>query len=169
MLRDLQALMPNLPLVYASHNAFAPYGEREVKPSKNAYAQGQRNTSGKTVTSKRGDRLQHGNRPTPTALRASHPDLPIIGVEPALKPAAALSASGHVGVMATRRTLGSDRYHRLQRQVETQSTRPSTSGPSPAMAWPTPSKTTASTTCKGYVDRYVSEAKFSVGPPNVRH
>ena len=35
-------------------------------------------------------------------LRAQHPEWPIVGVEPALKPAAAITRTGHVGVMATR-------------------------------------------------------------------
>ena len=36
-------------------------------------------------------------------LRAEHPYLPIVGVEPALKPAVALSKTGRIGVMATRK------------------------------------------------------------------
>jgi len=44
------------------------------------------------------------------------PDLPIVGVEPALKPAARLTRTGHVGVLATRATLGSARFARLLQQ-----------------------------------------------------
>lgn len=40
--------------------------------------------------------------------------LPIIGVEPALKPAAALSRSGVVGVLATSGTIASDKFLSLQ-------------------------------------------------------
>ncbi len=47
-------------------------------------------------------------------LRARHPDLPIVGMEPAVKPAAQLSQRGVVGVMATRATLTSERYRRLK-------------------------------------------------------
>ncbi|NVO07459.1 MAG: aspartate/glutamate racemase family protein, partial [Rhodoferax sp.] len=46
-------------------------------------------------------------------LRAAYPDLPIIGIEPALKPAAAASKTGVIGVMATRGTLGSEKFHKL--------------------------------------------------------
>jgi glutamate racemase len=46
-------------------------------------------------------------------LRLEHPGLPIIGVEPALKPAALLSRTGRVGVMATRATLTSARFQQL--------------------------------------------------------
>jgi glutamate racemase len=43
-------------------------------------------------------------------LRRENPDFPIVGVEPALKPATALTRTGRVGVMATRGTLNSSRF-----------------------------------------------------------
>lgn len=39
--------------------------------------------------------------------------LPIIGIEPAVKPAAKLSPSGRFGVLGTTRTITSERYHNL--------------------------------------------------------
>ncbi|WP_313077243.1 glutamate racemase [Melaminivora sp.] len=48
------------------------------------------------------------------ALRAALPGLPVIGVEPALKPAAAATRTGHVGVLATRGTVHSERFARLR-------------------------------------------------------
>ena len=44
------------------------------------------------------------------ALRAEWPQLPIIGMEPAVKPAAARSKSGIVGVLATKGTFGGRLY-----------------------------------------------------------
>ena len=44
---------------------------------------------------------------------AEYPLLPIIGVEPALKPAVALSKTDHIAVMATRSTLASARFQAL--------------------------------------------------------
>jgi glutamate racemase len=52
------------------------------------------------------------------ALRAQHPQLPLVGVEPALKPALALSRTGHIGVIATRGTVGSDKFARLLASVQ---------------------------------------------------
>src|SRR5206468_1801147 len=46
-------------------------------------------------------------------LREEHPDLPIIGVEPALKPAVAHSQTRRIGVMATRGTLASAKFKAL--------------------------------------------------------
>ncbi|MDX3904416.1 MAG: glutamate racemase [Pigmentiphaga sp.] len=50
------------------------------------------------------------------ALRARHPGLPIVGIEPAVKPAARLTRSGIIGVLATSGTLLSDRFHALVRR-----------------------------------------------------
>ena len=47
------------------------------------------------------------------ALRSAHPDVPIIGIEPALKPAARALPHGRVLVMATEVTLRLDKYHEL--------------------------------------------------------
>lgn len=46
-------------------------------------------------------------------LRERYPGLPIVGIEPALKPAVALTSSGVVAVMATRSTLASDKFETL--------------------------------------------------------
>jgi glutamate racemase len=48
-----------------------------------------------------------------TTLRTRHPGWPIVGVEPGLKPAAALTRNGRVGVMATTGTLRSERFRLL--------------------------------------------------------
>jgi glutamate racemase len=46
-------------------------------------------------------------------LRQENPDLPIVGVEPAIKPATALSQTGRIGVMATAATLSSSKFQDL--------------------------------------------------------
>ena len=50
-------------------------------------------------------------------LREFYPDLPLVGVEPGLKPAAALTRSRIVGVLATERTLGSQKFEQLRAQI----------------------------------------------------
>ena len=58
-------------------------------------------------------------------LRETYPDIPIIGVEPALKPAVLAGGTGKILVMATQVTLRLDKFHRLEErwaqdaQVET--------------------------------------------------
>ena len=39
------------------------------------------------------------------AIRAAHPDIPVVGMEPAAKPAAAMSRTGCIGILATEHTL----------------------------------------------------------------
>jgi glutamate racemase len=51
------------------------------------------------------------------ALRRAHPAVPIVGIEPGLKPALAASRSGRVGVMATTATLRSARFRALLARV----------------------------------------------------
>lgn len=47
-------------------------------------------------------------------LRGAYPQVPIIGVEPALKPAVLAQGDGKVLVMATEVTLSLDKFHRLE-------------------------------------------------------
>ena len=49
-----------------------------------------------------------------------HPDLPIIGIEPALKPAISITQTGRIGVMATRGTLGSEKFKNLYASLKDQ-------------------------------------------------
>ena len=51
-------------------------------------------------------------------LRSEHRDVPIVGIEPALKPAALALPHGRVLVMATEVTLRLDKYHELARTWE---------------------------------------------------
>ena len=121
VLRHLLIQLPDANLVYLADNAFAPYGERDEATIQHrahlvtAYLRRQHNITALVIACNTA--TAHGV----DALRARHPDLPIIGMEPALKPAAAMSKSGHVGVLATRGTLTSQRFDRLRRQVELQS------------------------------------------------
>lgn len=46
-------------------------------------------------------------------LRQQFPNLPIIGTEPAIKPAALITKTGHIAVAATQSTLKSERLNRL--------------------------------------------------------
>lgn len=50
------------------------------------------------------------------ALRQTWPNVPFVGMEPAVKPAARATRTGKVGVLATRGTFQSERYRRLMEQ-----------------------------------------------------
>jgi len=53
-------------------------------------------------------------------LRASYPDLTIVGTEPAIKPAIEETQSGAVGVLATPATLKGDKYQQLADRLKSQ-------------------------------------------------
>jgi len=46
-------------------------------------------------------------------LRSRYPEIPFVGMEPAVKPAAALTQTGRVGVLATPTTFAGEMYHAL--------------------------------------------------------
>jgi len=114
VLAALRAELPQENFVYFADTAYAPYGERG-----DAYVIEQsRRVIGHL-------RREHGikalviacNTATTAAvhlMRAENPDLPIVGLEPALKPAVAASRTGHISVLATRGTLASAKYATLR-------------------------------------------------------
>lgn len=112
----LQALRLELPdehFVYLADSGNAPYGERGdafVQARTHAIAQHlRRHHQIKAL-------VIACNTATAAAvesLRAQMPDLPLIGVEPAIKPAAASSQTQHVGIIATRGTVESLRFKKL--------------------------------------------------------
>jgi glutamate racemase len=111
----LKALGAELPLenfIYIADSAHAPHGERD-----DAYVIARSRAITVYLVSQNIKALVIAcNTATAAAvdlLRAEHPTLPIIGVEPALKPAVTLSKTGHIAVMATRSTLGSAKFQAL--------------------------------------------------------
>jgi len=113
VLRALRAELPQVHFVYLADNAHAPYGERagEVVVARALHVTEQLRTEHHIQAL-----VVACNTATALAiddLRQAHPDLPFIGVEPALKPAAVLSCNGHIGVLATRGTVQSARFAQL--------------------------------------------------------
>lgn len=113
ILRALRAELPEEDFVYFSDGGHAPYGEKgEAFVTQRSLAIAvdllERHSIKALVVA--------CNTATAAAvhlLRANHAHLPVIGVEPALKPAAALTRTGHVAVLATRGTLSSAKFHGL--------------------------------------------------------
>jgi glutamate racemase len=118
ILQALQKELPHERFVYLADNTHAPYGEKSeafVSQRTHAIAEyllAQHHIKALVVAC---------NTATAAAiheLRARHPALPLVGVEPALKPALAISQTGRIGVMATRGTVGSDKFARLLASVQ---------------------------------------------------
>ena len=113
VLQALQAALPHEHFVYLADNAHAPYGEKTdlyVRQRTHAIAQHLIRQHGIKAL------VVACNTATAAAiheLRVQHPQLPLVGVEPALKPAAQITRTGRVGVMATRGTVDSEKFARL--------------------------------------------------------
>lgn len=113
ILKALRAELPQEDFVYFADSGHAPYGERDSEH----VIQRSRSITQQLLAQHRIKALVVAcNTATAAAihvLRAEFPALPIVGVEPALKPAVALSQTRHIGVMATRGTLGSAKFQAL--------------------------------------------------------
>ncbi len=117
--REIQQRLPAHPLIYASDNAFFPYG-----------------TKGEDELIKRVDKVigelllryqaeilviacNTASTLTLPHLRAKL-DLPVVGVVPAIKPAAQLTKSGVIGLLATPATVARPYTHELIREYAPQ-------------------------------------------------
>ena len=116
ILKALRAELPHEDFVYVADSGFAPYGERDP-----GFVLARARAISRHLLRQPDLAIQAlviaCNTATAAAihlLRQEHPDLPIIGVEPALKPAIALSQTRCIGVMATRGTLNSHKFKALQ-------------------------------------------------------
>jgi glutamate racemase len=112
VLRALRARLPSARLVYVADSAYAPYGERSPGDVL------ERSLRLTAHLARSGARMIVVACNTATALaidqlRAQWPDLAFIGVEPGIKPAAAITRNGRIGVLATPATLASARLRGL--------------------------------------------------------
>nr|WP_217346877.1 glutamate racemase [Noviherbaspirillum sp. L7-7A]MBV0879414.1 glutamate racemase [Noviherbaspirillum sp. L7-7A] len=116
VLRHVRRLLPHEALIYAADSAFAPYGgkdeaavlARTVAMADFLVAQGVKALVIACNTATAGAIVE---------IRRRYPTLPVVGVEPGLKPAALQTRTGMVGVLATERTLASRRFLALEAQI----------------------------------------------------
>ena len=116
VLRHIRAQLPNEHLLYFADSGFAPYGD---KPE---HVVAERSLAIAAFLVARGAKalVVACNTATIAAIRLireHYPDMPIVGVEPGLKPAAAASRNGKVGVLATECTLGGAKFLQLREHV----------------------------------------------------
>ena len=115
VLAAITRALPRADLVYLADTANVPYGEKT-----DAFIRDRVLTIG-TYLVDRGCSLIVVACNTATAaaiaaLRAALPDVPVIGVEPGIKPAAASSKTGRIAVLTTVSTARSARLHDLIRR-----------------------------------------------------
>lgn len=116
VLRHIRQQLPHENLIYFADSAHAPYGdksEQAIIARTLAIAEFllQRECKALVIAC---------NTATAAAvhvLRDRYPGMPIVGVEPGLKPATVISKSRHVGVLATDRTITSEKFIALRDQL----------------------------------------------------
>jgi glutamate racemase len=120
VLGALRAELPAEDFIYLADAGFAPYGERG-----DSYVIERTRTMVRRLVQE--DRVKAlviaCNTATAAAIhlvRAEYPQLPLVGVEPALKPAVALSKTRRVGVIGTRGTLASAKVRTLHDSLKDQ-------------------------------------------------
>ena len=109
--RAARKLLPHQEFVYVADSGFAPYGSRD--PSFIAHRVAE--IADALVKSGAKALVIACNTATVTtvaALRAKH-SLPIIGIEPAIKPATAITRNGRIAVLTTQRTAESESVAQL--------------------------------------------------------
>ena len=120
VLNALRVALPHEHFVYFADTGHAPYGERGE-----AYVIERTRAIARHLLEVHGIKALVVACNTATAaaihlLRAEHPGLPLVGVEPALKPAAAVSRTRKIGVLATRGTLQSRKFETLRASLADQ-------------------------------------------------
>lgn len=112
VLGEIRALLPNESLLYVADSGHVPYGEKSPEFIRArcrylaAFLLGQ---GAKALVLACNTATAAGV----AELRELYPQLPIVGMEPAVKPAAAATRSGVVGVLATTGTLKSAKFAAL--------------------------------------------------------
>jgi glutamate racemase len=117
VLREIRRELPNEPLVYVADSGFAPYGDREadfIEQRSDAIVRFLVGEGAKAVVVA----CNTATGVAVEALRQRFP-VPIVAIEPAIKPAVAATRSGVVGVLATSATLASSRFAGLRSRYGT--------------------------------------------------
>jgi len=109
ILRQIHSQLPNERLVYVADQAHVPYGSRslfEVQEYSEAISHFLLAQEAKLIVVA----CNTASAAALSFLRQRFPQVPFVGMEPAVKPAAKCTQTGKVGVLATEGTFASERY-----------------------------------------------------------
>lgn len=114
VLHEAVKLLPNEHFLFYGDNLHAPYGPRPLEEIRALSAAGidvllSRDVKAIVIA------CNTATSAYAETLRAAHPELPIVGMEPALKPAHFARHGGKVIVLATAATLRLEKFKRLMR------------------------------------------------------
>ena len=112
VMQAIRARLPQAELLYAADTAHAPYGDRSED-----FLCDRSERIARFLCDQGAQMIVVAcNTATAAAvarLRAGSPTLAVVGVEPGVKPAVGLSVARRIGVLATTRTLASEKFRRL--------------------------------------------------------
>lgn len=112
VLKEAVKLMPGEDFIYYGDSANAPYGTKTTEEIRRLTF----NAVGHLMSKGIKGLVVACNTATGAAvkeLRAAYPDLPVVGIEPAVKPAAEMSRGGTILVLATPMTIVQDKFKAL--------------------------------------------------------
>ena len=107
-MREIRKVLPSGRFIYYADNAHCPYGEKSA-----AYIQDRARTITRLLLDKGAEAIVVAcNTATGAAIATLREefDVPFVGMEPAVKPAALGTRSGGIGVLATAGTLKASKY-----------------------------------------------------------
>jgi glutamate racemase len=112
VLREIRTVLPRESVIYFADNAYCPYGLRSPEEIRER----SRSATGHLISQGAKAVVVACNTASSMAiddLRETFHPTPIIGLEPAVKPAVARTRTGNVGVLATPRTVAGERLRWL--------------------------------------------------------
>ncbi len=118
VLRHVRTMLPGADLLYVADSAHAPYGDKSVQ-----FIEARALAIAEFLVARDAKALVVAcNTATAAAIAALRQrfDLPIVGMEPAVKPAAEATRSGVIGVLATSGTLESGKFAELVQRFGSQ-------------------------------------------------
>ncbi|MEO0416168.1 MAG: aspartate/glutamate racemase family protein, partial [Verrucomicrobiota bacterium] len=111
VLKEIHALQPNLELLYVGDSAWCPYGTKtpeQIIERVEFISEYLIDRGADAIVIACNSATIHAVE----SLRSVYP-LPIIGMEPAVKPACQKTKSGVIGVLATEASIAGEKFHRL--------------------------------------------------------
>lgn len=121
VLKEALKLMPNEDYIYFGDSKNAPYGVKTAEEVRRLTFEAvefllNKNVKGVAIAC---------NTATSAAvadLRIKYPNLPLVGIEPALKPAVEINDGGDILIMATPMTLKEEKFNRLMEKYKDRAT-----------------------------------------------
>lgn len=122
VLQAIHEMMPGENLYFFGDSLNAPYGERSLEDVQQLTLNAIENMNKKKHLKAIVIACNTATSAAVTLLREKYTDIPVIGIEPALKPAALAKKNSCILVMATANTLRLDKFHQLAERYDKSAT-----------------------------------------------